>query len=86
MDKVVKKCARDLGRNKNIDENLRRYAELSLHYNGSMAYLKLAMEYYMFYETVSEEINPHISFIKDTLDVFNEIVKNFLKTIVAKNF
>lgn len=79
MDKVVKKCARDLGRNKNIDENLRRYAELSLHYNGSMAYLKLAMEYYMFYETVSEEINPHISFIKDTLDIFNEIVKNFFE-------
>lgn len=79
MDKLMKKCIRELGINKNIDENLCKYAEMSMYYNGSMAYLKMSMEYYMFYETVSEELNPYISSIKDTLDAFNNIIECFFE-------
>lgn len=79
MDKLMKKCARELGRNKDVDANLIKYTDMALHYNGSMAYLKLAMEYYMFYETVTEEINPYTASVKDTLDTLNSIIEHFFE-------
>lgn len=85
MDKLIKKCVRDIGRNKDIDENLLKYTDMAMHYNSSMAHLKLAMEYYMFYETVEEEINPYTSSVKDTLDAFNSIIEEFFETSPAKD-
>lgn len=85
MDKLIKKCVRDIGRNKDIDENLLKYTDMAMHYNSSMAHLKLAMEYYMFYETVEEEINPYTSSVKDTLDAFNSIIEEFFETSPDKD-
>lgn len=85
MDKLMKKCVREIGRNKNVDENLLKYTDMAMHYNNSMAHLKLAMEYYMFYETVEEEINPHVNSIKDTLNTFNYIIEKFFETSPDKD-
>lgn len=80
MDKLMKKCARELGKNKDVDKNLLKYTDMALCYNKNMAHIRLAMEYYMFYETVEEEINPYINSVKDTLDEFNNIVERFFET------
>lgn len=79
MDKLVKKCVRELGRNKNVDENLVKYTELTMHYNVQISYLKLAMEYYMFYESVTDELASYTNSAKYILDAFNSIIKGFFE-------
>jgi len=79
MDKLLKKCVRALNRNEDVKNNLPVYADLFMHYSGSLSRLRLAMEYFMFYEMVEEGINPYVTSVKDTLDEFNRIARCFFE-------
>lgn len=77
MDNILKKCIREINRNQDIEKNIPLYVEKCMYYSSSHAYVKLAMEYYMFYETVSEKINPHTSPVMDNIETFNGIIREF---------
>lgn len=79
MDISIKKCIREINKNHNVDEFLPKYVKGSMHYNKSYACYRLAMEYFMFYETVSEELASAASSANDTLAVLNGIVRKFFE-------
>ena len=74
MSKSMKECVRDINKNKNLKELLPEYVSQSMQLNDSYARLKMMMEYYIYYEMISEGINPYIDSAKDTTDELNEII------------
>lgn len=79
MDISIKKCIKEINKNHNVDEFLPKYVKGSMHYNKSYACYRLALEYFMFYETVSEELASAASSANDTLAVLNGIIREFFE-------
>lgn len=84
MSSKIRNCVRDLEKNKNPKELLPEYVKQYMQLNDSYARIKLMMEYYMFYETVSEGINPYIASAKDTADQLHEIIETFFEKNPSK--
>ena len=74
MSKSIKECVNGINKNKNLEELLPEYVSQSMQLNDSYARLKMMMEYYIYYEMLSEGINPYIDSAKDTTDELNEII------------
>ena len=61
-----------------MSEYLSAYLEESMFLHDHYARINLMMEYYMFYETISEGINPYIDSASDTAEAFHGLVCRFL--------
>lgn len=79
MDISIKKCIREINKNHNVDEFLPKYVKGSMHYNKNYACYRLALEYFMFYETISEEMASDTSPANSTLAVLNGIIRGFFE-------
>ena len=79
MSRKIRECIKGITKNKNLEELLPEYIEQAMVFNNSYARLKLMMEYYMYYEMISEGINPYIDSARDTTDIFNSVIKEFFE-------
>ena len=70
---------RDLEKKEGAQELLSDYVEEYMRLHHRYAGIKLMMEYYMFYEMVSEGINPYISSAEDTAEVFHGLLSRYLE-------
>ncbi len=77
MDISMTKCIRELNRNRNTEEMLAEYIKQGRNYYGSHACYKLALEYYMFYENISEEAGPLDGDEEKILGDINRIISRF---------
>lgn len=84
MSSKIRDCVKNLEKNKNVEQLLPEYVEQYMAINGSYARIKMMMEYYMFYETVSEGINPYLETVKETVQTFNEMVECFFEKNPSK--
>lgn len=74
MSNSIKQCVNALDKNKDVRQMLPDYVDKCMHMNYEDARLKLMMHYYMYYEMVTEGINPYIDSARDTTDAVNEII------------
>lgn len=74
MSTKIRECVKGLSKNKDVEELLPEYINQSMEIHDNYARLKLMMEYYVFYEMVSEGINPYIESAKDTADSLHQVV------------
>lgn len=79
MSSKIRNCVRDLEKNKNVKELLPEYVKQYMWLNSKYARVKMMMEYYLFYEMVSEGMNPYIASVKDTADKLYEMVDAFFE-------
>jgi len=84
MSSKIRNCVRDLEKNKNTKELLPEYVKQYMQLNSKYARVKMMMEYYLFYEMVSEGINPYIASAKDTADKLYEVVDAFFEQKPSK--
>lgn len=75
MEKII----RDLERKAGGAESLSSYVEKYMGLHDRYASIKLMMEYYMFYEMVSEGINPYIASAEDTAEAFHDLLSRYLE-------
>ncbi len=74
MSTKIRECIKGLNKNKDVEQLLPEYLKQSMQLHDKYARLKLMMEYYIFYETVSEGINPYIDSAKDTADALHQVI------------
>ena len=67
MSRRIRECIKGITKNKNVEELLPEYIEQAMVFNNSYARLKLMMEYYMYYEMISE-ILPGVKLYIDASD------------------
>lgn len=79
MSSKIRNCVKELGKNSNLENLLPEYVEQYMEMNSNYARIKMMMEYYMFYETISEGINPYIDTAKDTADFLHQLVETFFE-------
>ncbi|RKI42916.1 hypothetical protein D7V86_07160 [bacterium D16-51] len=84
MSSKIRNCVRDLENSKNPKELLPEYVKQYMQLNSKYARVKMMMEYYLFYETVSEGINPYIASVKDTAEQLYRIVDAFFENELSK--
>lgn len=77
MNISITKCIRELNRNHNVEEMLPEYVKQCRNYYGCHACYKLALEYFMFFENVSEEAGPLNSDEDRILGQINSITESF---------
>lgn len=65
MSSKIRNIIKKLGKGQEAEELLPQYVEECMALNSRYAHIRLMMEYYMFYETVSEGINPYIDTVQD---------------------
>ena len=83
MSRRIRECIKGITKNKNVEELLPEYIEQAMVLNNSYARLRLMMEYYMYYEMISEDINPYIDSARDTTDIFNSFLYEINCNITA---
>lgn len=74
MSNTIRECVKALDKNKDVRTMLPDYVDKCMHMNNEDARLKLMMNYYVYYEMVTEGINPYIESAADTTDEVNEII------------
>lgn len=79
MSSSIRKCVKNLEKKENVSELLPAYVKEYMCLHAHYARVKLMMEYYMFYETVSEGINPYLDSARDTAEAFHKILARFLE-------
>lgn len=84
MNRKIRECINGLGQNKNVEELLPEYVSKSLGLHDSYARLKLMMEYYVFYEMISEGINPYIETAQETAGRLHQIIRQVFGDEEAK--
>ena len=57
MSSKIRKCVRELERGEEIDVLLPEYAKQYMIAQDSLSRIRMMMEYYMFYEMISEGLN-----------------------------
>ncbi len=77
MKKALRDCVKNINRNKNVDALLPEYVSESMNINYEYAKLKMMMEYYVYYETLTEGMNTYIPSVKNEVDALNEVVGTF---------
>lgn len=79
MSSRIRNCVKEIGKGNNIKEMLPDYVEEYMKLNGNYSRIKMMMEYYMFYETISEGINPYIDSAKEIAEVLHELIEDFFE-------
>lgn len=79
MSSKIRECIKELQKNRNQEQMLPEYVKQYMMLNGEYAKVNLMMEYYMFYETVTEGINPYIESAKEIADAFHDMVSDFFE-------
>lgn len=84
MSSKIRSCVKKLEKEQEVDKLLPEYVKEYMVLHDSYARIKLMMEYYMYYETVSEGINPYIDSAKDTSDKVNCMIEKFFEKSLSK--
>lgn len=74
MSNKLRECVNKLHSNKEVVDLLPEYLKQSMILHDGYTRIKLMMEYYMFYEVVTEDINPYIAMAKEMITSLNETV------------
>ena len=74
MSNKLRECVNKLHSNKEVGDLLQEYLKQSMILHDGYTRIKLMMEYYMFYEVVTEDINPYIAMAKEMITSLNETV------------
>lgn len=74
MSSEIRKCINELNRGKGTEELLNSYIKQYMTLHDGFGRTKMMLEYYMFYETISEGINPYIDTVSDMANRFHEMV------------
>ncbi len=74
MSNKLRECVNKLHSNKEVWDLLPEYLKQSMILHDGYTRIKLMMEYYMFYEVVTEDINPYIAMAKEMITSLNETV------------
>lgn len=74
MSTEIRECVKGIVRGRNLDELLPEYVSRSMEIHDSHARLELMMEYYLFYEMVSEGINPYLDTADETVGKLHRII------------
>lgn len=74
MSNQLRECVNQLKREKDVDRLLPEYLEQSMQIHDGYARIKMMMEYFMFYEVVTEGINPYIPLAQEMIDRLNGVV------------
>ncbi|MBO5483850.1 MAG: hypothetical protein J5979_01410 [Lachnospiraceae bacterium] len=74
MSTKIRECVKGLSQNRDVKELLPEYIKQSMEIHDSYARLKLMMEYYIFYEMISEGINPYIDSAEDTAECLHQVI------------
>ena len=84
MSNSIRQCVKALVKNKDVRQMLPDYVDKCMHMNYEDAKLKLMMHYYVYYEMVTEGINPYIESARDTTDAVNEIIADIYERGLTK--
>lgn len=79
MSSKIRNCVKNIEKDINIEEMLSEYVKQYMQLNGKYARIKMMMEYYVFYETISEGINPYIDSAKEIAEELHKIVWDFFE-------
>ncbi len=74
MSNKIRECVKGLSQSKNVQTLLPEYVNESVRIHRDYAKIKLMMEYYVFYEMVSEGINPYLDSAKDIAQQLNQVI------------
>ena len=74
MSNKIRECVKGLSQSKNVETLLPEYVNESIRIHRDYARVKLMMEYYVFYEMVSEGINPYLDSAKDIAGQLNQVI------------
>ncbi|MDO4166651.1 MAG: amidohydrolase family protein [Eubacteriales bacterium] len=74
MSSKIRNCVNELNRQQDVKTLLPEYVEQSMRLHDSYARIKMMMEYYIFYEVISEGINPYIETAQETIDALNQVI------------
>lgn len=74
MSSKIRDCVNSLNRKQDVKALLPEYVKQSMQLHDSYARIKMMMEYYIFYEVVSEGLNPYIETAQETIDSLNQII------------
>lgn len=75
MSTEIRECVKNISRGKHVEALLPEYVSRSVEIHDSHARLKLMMEYYVFYEMISEGINPYIDTARDTAQSLHQVIR-----------
>lgn len=74
MSNKIRTCVNRLRGEKDGRELLPEYVEQSMQLYKDYARIKMMMEYYIFYEVVTEGVNPYIESAQETIQSLNRLV------------
>ena len=74
MSNQLRECINKLKREKDVREYLPEYLEQSMQIHDGYARIKMMMEYFLFYEVITEDTNPYIASAKEMVDKLNDMV------------
>ena len=74
MSSKIRSCVNRLRGEKDGRELLPEYVEQSMQLYDAYARIKMMMEYYIFYEVVTEGVNPYIEAAQETIQSLNRLV------------
>ncbi len=77
MSSRMRNCIRDLENKEHPEKALQEYAMQYMQLHGRYARVNLMMKYYIFYETISERINPYIDSAREIADSLHQIIETF---------
>lgn len=75
MSTKIRECVKKISHGTDLEQALPEYLDLAMDIHDSHARLKFMMEYYVFYEMISEGINPYIDSAKDIADALHHAVR-----------
>lgn len=84
MSSKIRNCVRDLENKRNPEKRIQEYVEEYMQIQNSYAETQFMMEYYMFYEVVSEEMNPYIHQAEDIIGALHGIVEAYYEKNPSK--
>lgn len=74
MSNQLRECVNKLKRGQDLDSLLPEYLEQSMQLHDGYARIKMMMEYFMFYEVITEGINPYIETAQEMIERLNGVV------------
>lgn len=74
MSSKIRKCVNGLNQQQDVKTLLPEYVKQSMELHDSYARVNMMMEYYLFYEVISEGINPYIESAQETIDALNQVI------------
>lgn len=80
----IKQLVREINKSKNLESNIPAYKEILFDLYNQCALLHTTMDYFVLYETLQEKQGKEDGYLKDTLEVVHEIVKEVFCGDVAE--